>query len=62
MTNVVLRKEVLPLNIASKLTYLDKLKRFNGIKGDITRSSKVKYCRMFDNSCDDSDSNSNAKI
>ncbi|KAH3954558.1 hypothetical protein HBH53_018100 [Parastagonospora nodorum] len=51
VTNVVLRKEV--------------LLGFNGVKGDITQSSKVKYSldyRMFNDGCNDSDSNSDAKI
>ncbi|KAH5067552.1 hypothetical protein HBH95_195700 [Parastagonospora nodorum] len=37
----------------------DRLLGFNSIKGDITRSSKVK---MFNDSYNDSNSNSNAKI
>ncbi|KAH4968501.1 hypothetical protein HBI77_243420 [Parastagonospora nodorum] len=48
VTDVILREEV--------------LLGFNSVKGDITRSSKVKYCRMFNNSCNNSNSNSDAKI
>ncbi|KAH5067417.1 hypothetical protein HBH95_195710 [Parastagonospora nodorum] len=40
----------------------DRLLSFNSIKGNITQFSKVKYYRMFNNSCDNSNSNSNAKI
>ncbi|KAH5105618.1 hypothetical protein HBH71_199810 [Parastagonospora nodorum] len=69
VTDVVLREEVPPLNIAGKLTYPDELKRailttywplgFDGVKGDMTRSSKVK---IFDDGCDDGDGNSDAKM
>ncbi|KAH4399818.1 hypothetical protein HBH92_247080 [Parastagonospora nodorum] len=77
MTDVILREEVPPLNIASELTYLDKLKRailttywplgFDGVKGDMTRSSKdTPRCsldyRMFDDSCDDSNGDSDTKM
>ncbi|KAH4853456.1 hypothetical protein HBH75_101470 [Parastagonospora nodorum] len=40
----------------------DRLLGFNSVKGNITQSSKVKYYRMFNNSCNNSNSNSNAKI
>ncbi|KAH5236790.1 hypothetical protein HBI72_247950 [Parastagonospora nodorum] len=62
VTDVILREEVLPLNMAGELTYLDKLKRFDGVKGDMTRSGKVKYYEMFNDSCDDGDSDSDAKM
>ncbi|KAH5126184.1 hypothetical protein HBH70_250320 [Parastagonospora nodorum] len=45
VTDVILREEV--------------LLGFDGVKGDMTRSSKVK---MFNNSCNDGNSDSNAKI
>ncbi|KAH5411298.1 hypothetical protein HBI47_160890 [Parastagonospora nodorum] len=48
VTDVVLREEVLPLNIAS----------FNSVKGDMMRSNY----KIFNDSCDNSDSNSNAKM
>ncbi|KAH5782358.1 hypothetical protein HBI16_033340 [Parastagonospora nodorum] len=65
VTDVVLRKEVLPLNIASELTYPDELERFDGVKGDMTRSGKVKYsldCGMFNDGCNDGDSDGDAKM
>ncbi|KAH5562801.1 hypothetical protein HBI24_251050 [Parastagonospora nodorum] len=40
----------------------DRLLGFNSVKGNITQSSKVKYYKMFNNSYNDSNSNSNAKI
>ncbi|KAH5421075.1 hypothetical protein HBI46_082970 [Parastagonospora nodorum] len=42
-----------------KIISRDRLLGFNSVKGNITRSSKVK---MFNNSYDNSNSNSNAKI
>ncbi|KAH5550800.1 hypothetical protein HBI26_247980, partial [Parastagonospora nodorum] len=41
-----------------KIISRDRLLGFNSIKGDITRSNY----RMFNDSCDDSNSDSNAKI
>ncbi|KAH5511459.1 hypothetical protein HBI31_031030 [Parastagonospora nodorum] len=55
VTDVVLREEVLPLNIAS----------FDGVKGDMMRSGKVKYsldCGMFNDGCNDGDSDGDAKM
>ncbi|KAH6363974.1 hypothetical protein HBI34_167260 [Parastagonospora nodorum] len=49
VTDVVLREEVPPLNMASEPTYPDELKR-------------AILTTMFDDSCDDSNSNSNAKM
>ncbi|KAH5235877.1 hypothetical protein HBI62_010060 [Parastagonospora nodorum] len=46
VTDVILREEVPPLNIASEPTYPDKLERFDGVKGDMTRSSKVKWTHL----------------
>ncbi|EAT81769.1 hypothetical protein HBH56_250730 [Parastagonospora nodorum] len=75
VTDVVLREEVPPLNMAGEPTYLDELERailttywllgFDGVKGDMTRSGKVECsldCGMFDDGCDDGDGDGDAKM
>ncbi|KAH6355295.1 hypothetical protein HBI34_230810 [Parastagonospora nodorum] len=77
VTDVVLREEVPPLNMAGEPTYLDELERailttywplgFDGVKGDMTRSGKDTPrcsldCGMFDDGCDDGDGDGDAKM
>ncbi|KAH4959150.1 hypothetical protein HBI78_168590 [Parastagonospora nodorum] len=54
MTDVVLREEVPPLNMAGELTYPDELER------DTPRCSLD--CGMFDDGCDDGDGDGDAKM